>query len=296
MFLSPSSAHLKAIKLKNLINRLEIPFKDLNSNIKYLHDFGSHLKIINFIFPLKENPIWIEIVAHIVFDGNENADGANYSSRNLIEQQIFKKLIKESKLGDYESMNKLYGIPSVIISILRHHYGIKSLKSNTIFSRKIIDRAKNDKEVRSSILRASFIDEGCASRPILIYSSLSNIRLAKQVEKIAKWQGYSVRRCVSNNKHSLYLHAKSYSDFDGDIVSTLPLEYYKRIKFEKWLGKSHFPKKLKYIQFLKQKRYVKNSDFWRTFNITRSSAYYLLSSFEKEGLLKKIDRGIYVYG
>lgn len=154
------------------LNYLDIPLSEVEKEISLFRAPNDEFFISDF--PIKEDPKHVEIIAHTFFDGTlGHGKSFIYESPNIIEQEIFRKLLETSGFKNSICKNKndksvFYGLSSVTSNLLLIHYGIK----NSFFSEKLIRYATCMKEWRDAILRACFVDERSTGKKRLgtIYS------------------------------------------------------------------------------------------------------------------------------
>jgi len=237
--------------LMKWLNCLGIPLSEVENEISLFRAPNDNFSISNF--PVEEKPEHIEIIAHVFFDGTfGHGKSFLYESPNMIEQEMFKRLLESSGFKDSVYKNRcgkstFYGLSSVTSNLLLNHYRIK----NRFFSEKVIMYATNMKKWRNAILRACFIDEGSVGKKkvrdnLMLASSLKNDILVKQILELSDID-YSCNLCVDYDRKesTILMHNVSLLDFYIDNFMSVPNEYYKKINIEKMIRRLE-PSKLKW--------------------------------------------------
>lgn len=313
--MSPSSKYFIPLQiLIGICSHLEIPLKELEQSILAYRTKGGRSVIYNPILPVKVNPIFSMLVAHIIGDGNcVKLHGREmYFNYRQYDKKILSFFIKKigRVFGDIKfnenyffSLKRVY-LPTIISLILGNYYSLKP--ENFLSDRAFIPQKMFTlpREHLLAVLIALIIDEGTIGSSEIVIG-LYNKKLIDDLGKVCKKLCYecSIGKGKNGKRHFLYILSNGTKKFWKDYLS-LKRKYpevflcYKEdqirdfiLRKEKyWRSKSQGITKNSIIDLLKKKPRT-TKELAKILLISKQGIRFHLKELEKIGIVKKIGKG-----
>jgi len=314
--LKPSFPNFRDLKLFiKICDNLSIPLKELEKNVVAYRTTRGRCIIKNPKFPIKINPIFDMIIAHIFGDGNSvKIEGRelyfNYRQFDKVYRDLFLKKV-ESLFGKiiyeenyFDSLNRIY-LPTIVSIVLANYYSLKSedfLSDRCIVPEKLFSHSKEHllAFLIAFILDESFIDSG------QIVIALHNKKMISDLGKICDILGY--KYTISGDKKipikgTIYILENGVKKFWKDylfLIKKYPLVFlgYKEDqikdfiirKQKNWRTQSKGISQNTIIELLwKKPRTIR--ELSKLLLISRQGIRYHVKQLEKIGILRKAGKG-----